>query len=152
LSNASFRFARMLRVRMENCQLDDTDFSSAKIRDLEMQRCHLESTDFTNAHVISADLRSSNIISVNGVAGLAHATVDTLQAAALATSLATAVGIVVAPADIQSIRPGSDVLVDEVAEVAERPSADEARVHLAELRESLTHHAPVQAATSSPVE
>lgn len=144
LSAASFRLARLLRVHFDNCDLQDTDFYGTKMRDVVMSRSRLEATDFAAAQITDLDLRSSTLVSIENIAGLANATIDELQAAALGVQLAGSIGIrVTADKQLESYRaePASTGIssVGDAPDDADRSSSTptEALAHLAELRSSL---------------
>lgn len=129
LSSASFRFARLLRVKFENCVLDDASFQEAKIRETTLERCHIESTEFNNAEITSLDLRTSQIVSVRGVAGLTNSTMDEMQASILGVQLAREMGI-----NITALNNAESVDIED-----DEPTSEptQARQQLAAIRKNL---------------
>ena len=147
LTSAFFRMSRLLRVRFENCELESADFTQSKIRDGIISRSRLSTADFSHASIESLDMRTSELFGVRGVGGLMRATIDEMQASALGPQLAQELGMrVESTANATSERLASvqgDAslnIADDVGGTVDTDfSPEEARAHVAELRNQLTN-------------
>lgn len=95
LDMANFRQAELRRVQFVDCTLTDTDFINARLTDVEFQSCVLEKTTFSQATCKQVDLRTSQLIDINGWRSLKGAIIDTAQLMTAAPYLAQELGITV---------------------------------------------------------
>jgi uncharacterized protein YjbI with pentapeptide repeats len=93
LDLANFRQADLRRVHMIDCTLLETDFTNATLSSVEFQASVLDRTVFTHATCKLADLRSSQLIDVVGWRFLKGVTIDSVQLAGIAPSLAAELGL-----------------------------------------------------------
>jgi uncharacterized protein YjbI with pentapeptide repeats len=93
LDLASFRHARLEDVTLTDCSMPEADFYGARLRNVRFERCDLSRASFDQARVESVDLRSSTVLDLRGLAGLAGATIDPTQLVELAPGLAHAIGL-----------------------------------------------------------
>lgn len=95
LDLANFRRADMRRVAFIDCTLQETDFAGAKFNGVNFQGCTLEKTVFEQAHCQKLDLRTSQLISIQGWKYLKGASIDGAQLISAAPYLAHELGIIV---------------------------------------------------------
>ncbi|HUD05844.1 MAG TPA: pentapeptide repeat-containing protein [Candidatus Saccharimonadales bacterium] len=88
LNLANFRFSKIKNVQFIDCNLDESDFYQAELENVQFQNCTLRKTEFSGAKLKHVDLRSSDLIDVLGVSGLAGATIGAAQLISLAPLLA----------------------------------------------------------------
>lgn len=95
LDLANFRRADLRRVAFIDCTFQETDFAASKLHTVEFQDCTLEKTIFEQAHCQKLDLRSSELIALQGWKYLKGATIDGTQLISAAPYLAHELGIIV---------------------------------------------------------
>lgn len=95
LDLANFRQADLRRVAFIDCTLQEADFARANINNVEFQTCTLEKTIFDQARCQKLDLRSSELIAIQGWKSLKGATIDGTQLISAGPYLAHELGIVV---------------------------------------------------------
>jgi uncharacterized protein YjbI with pentapeptide repeats len=96
LDYLNLRGARLREVLLEDCVLGDLDLGSAEVRRLTVRRCRIGRLDVTRASLTDTDLRGAELRAVDGLAGLAGATISEEQLVELAPALAAHVGLTVA--------------------------------------------------------
>lgn len=93
LDMANFRYAKLKNVQFIRCQLAEAGFAGAHLTDVTFAECDLTSAEFSGAVNKHVDLRGNTLLSINGIAGLAHATISTEQMIGLMPELAANLGL-----------------------------------------------------------
>ena len=93
LNLANFRVAKLERVEFVDCDLSEADFQGADLKSVLFKNCDLSKADFNSCTMGKVDLRGSNIASVNGVAGLKGAKIDTAQLITISHIMASELGL-----------------------------------------------------------
>ena len=92
----NLREARLTDVILDGCVLGDLDLIGARVTRLQILGCRIGRLDLTRAELTEVDLRGADLSRLDGVAGLAGATISTDQLLELAAALATHLRITVA--------------------------------------------------------
>lgn len=92
---ANLRFAKLTRVRFENCSLVGSEFISAPLTDVAFVDCDLSAVQFTQATCRRVRISGCRLDGVRGVEGLRGATIAPVDLTALTHQLAAALGIAV---------------------------------------------------------
>jgi uncharacterized protein YjbI with pentapeptide repeats len=88
LDLANFRHAKWSRTQFINCSLREADFMAAQFTEVRFENCDLTRTQFSGAVLNHVDLRGSRLEDIDGIAGLAGATISQEQLMHLAPELA----------------------------------------------------------------
>ena len=91
----NLRGSKLRDVRLENCQIEELDLSDCAATRLDLSGCRVDRLDVTGATLSHADLRGLEVRQIDGLRGLAGATVSGEQAAMLAELFAREIGITV---------------------------------------------------------
>jgi uncharacterized protein YjbI with pentapeptide repeats len=94
LDLSNFRFSKLKNVVFENCVLVEADFAGAIFDNVCFKNCELEKADFSNAEVKKLDLRTSNIIGINGISSLKGAIISPTQLITMVPQLANEIGLI----------------------------------------------------------
>jgi len=92
----NLRGARLEDVTLVGCTVGDLDLNGAQARRLVLEDCRVARLDLQGATLVEADLRGADLRRIDGVAGLAGATISEEQLVSLAQLLATHLGVTVA--------------------------------------------------------
>ena len=95
LDLAVFRGTSTSRVMFSGCRLTQADFADADLTGVTFEDCDLTGVQFSGAKMAGARLRNCVLAGVNGVESMRGAHVSSHDLAALAWSLAGALGITV---------------------------------------------------------
>jgi uncharacterized protein YjbI with pentapeptide repeats len=93
LDLANFRKADLRRVAFIDCTFQETDFAGAQLNSVDFQSCTLENTTFDQSRCQKLDLRTSQLIAIQGWKSLKGATIDGVQLISAAPYLAHELGI-----------------------------------------------------------
>jgi len=88
LDLSNFRSSTLKRILFVDCVLDEADFYKAKMEQVRFENCSLHAAEFSGVSCKQVDLRTSELDGLNGVAGLAGATIDSVQLTTIARTLA----------------------------------------------------------------
>lgn len=91
----NLRGSKLRDVRIVNCQIEELDLSDCGVTRLELSECRVDRLDVTGAKLSHVDLRGLEVRQIDGLRGLAGATVSGQQAAMLAELFAREIGITV---------------------------------------------------------
>ncbi len=80
--------ARLADVRLEGVSIGELDLGQAQARHVVLVDCRVDRLTVAGASLREADLRGADLGRVEGIAGLARATISEEQAMALAPALA----------------------------------------------------------------
>ena len=92
----NLREAHLTDVRFEGCVIGDLDLIGAHATRLVIAGCRIARLDLTRAVLTDVDLRTADLSRLDGLAGLAGATISQEQLLDLAPALAAHLRIVVA--------------------------------------------------------
>lgn len=95
LDLSNFRFSMLKNVIFEDCVLIEADFAGATLDNVSFKGCELEKADFSNTKVKKLDLRTSNIVGINGISSLEGAIITPTQLIGIAPQIANEIGLVV---------------------------------------------------------
>jgi uncharacterized protein YjbI with pentapeptide repeats len=87
------RTAQWQDVILRNCTVEELDLGSARIARLRLEGCRIGTLDVSGARLVDVDLRGAELGAINGLAGLAGATVTGEQLSRLAPLLAAHLGL-----------------------------------------------------------
>lgn len=93
LDLTNWRFAQLTRVRFEACTLTGADFLEAHLNDVSFEGCDLSGAQFSQARCRRTRLSGCRLDAVQGVTGLAGATIAPTDLLSLTEQLAEALGI-----------------------------------------------------------
>ena len=93
LDLTNWRFAQLTRVRFESCTLTGADFLEAQLNDVSFEGCDLSGSQFSQARCRRTRLSGCRLDAVQGVTGLAGATIAPTDLLSLTEQLAEALGI-----------------------------------------------------------
>jgi uncharacterized protein YjbI with pentapeptide repeats len=91
----NLRGASLTDVLIEDCTITDLDLGVVTATRIALKNCRIGTLDLTRAMSMDVDLRSSEFAAVNGLEGLAGATIDDYQLSLFAPLLAAQLGIIV---------------------------------------------------------
>lgn len=91
----NLRDATIRELRIVGATVDDLDLAGATARDVVVQDSRVRRLDLTGARLTATDLRGADLSHIDGLAGLAGATISEDQLVALAPLLAAHLGVVV---------------------------------------------------------
>ena len=91
----NLRNATLTDVLFENCVITDLDLAGAKSTRVSLLNCRVGTLESANATNSSLDLRTTEFAAINGLDGLAGATIDDYQLSLLAPVMASHLGLVV---------------------------------------------------------
>jgi uncharacterized protein YjbI with pentapeptide repeats len=91
---ANFRFGTFRNVIFRNCLMTESNFQEADLRGVRFEKCKLNLSQFSNAKMEDVIFTECEMMGIGGVTSLRGATIQTLDAYALAQTLASAIGIV----------------------------------------------------------
>ncbi|HEV8451102.1 MAG TPA: pentapeptide repeat-containing protein [Gaiellales bacterium] len=90
---SAFRMSELVRVTFDSCNLREADFTAARCSWVRFHDCDLTGAVFSHARFANSELRRCRLEAVEGVAGLAGASIEFDAALAIAPQLADALGI-----------------------------------------------------------
>jgi uncharacterized protein YjbI with pentapeptide repeats len=93
LNLANFRVAKLRSVEFSHCDLTEADFQGADMSSVAFKDCNLSGVNFGNCKLRDVDLRTSNLSTVQGIAGLKGATIDLNQLIVMSQTMAAELGI-----------------------------------------------------------
>ena len=93
LGFVNLRGAEIRDIRFTDCTIEELDLGNAKAQRVAFEQCDVRSLDVTGARLSDVDLRGLDLAAIAGIDGLRGATMDGMQVALLATTLANHVGI-----------------------------------------------------------
>lgn len=91
----NLRGARVRELRLVGATIDDLDLAGATVRGLTVSESRVRRLDVTGAKLTDVDLREADMSEIDGLPGLAGATISEEQLMALAPTLAAQLGILV---------------------------------------------------------
>ncbi len=91
----NLRDASVRELRLVGVTIGDLDLAGVRARDVVVHDCRIRRLDVTGATLGDVDLRGADLAEIDGLVGLAGATISEEQLVALAPALATQLGIVV---------------------------------------------------------
>jgi uncharacterized protein YjbI with pentapeptide repeats len=89
----NLRGARMTNVLIEGCTITELDLGGFSGTRVALKDCRIETLDVTRSRCTDVDLRSSEFGRINGIEGLAGATIDDVQLTQFAPALASHLGL-----------------------------------------------------------
>jgi uncharacterized protein YjbI with pentapeptide repeats len=95
LGYLNFRHSTLDDVLFTGCQFEELDLTGATLNRVAFQDCEIQTLTATGARLKDVDLRGVQLRAVNGMAGLAGATIDEQQMLDLAPLLAAEAGMIV---------------------------------------------------------
>lgn len=93
LGFVNLRGAEVRDIRFTDCTIEELDLGNAKAERVAFEQCDVRSLDVTGARLGDVDLRGLDLAAIAGIEGLKGATMDGMQVALLATTLASHLGI-----------------------------------------------------------
>lgn len=90
---ANFRVSKLRRVHFKGCDLTEADFRGAELSLVIFEDCDLSRVEFANCTMDKVDLRSSDISTISGTAGLKGATIDMSQLISISQVMAAEIGL-----------------------------------------------------------
>jgi uncharacterized protein YjbI with pentapeptide repeats len=90
---ASFRFAKLLRVRFESCRLEEADFYAASLTSVVFSNCDLTGVGLAGATFVESELRGCKLAEVGNPERLRGVRMPWSDVVLAADVLALAVGI-----------------------------------------------------------
>jgi uncharacterized protein YjbI with pentapeptide repeats len=93
----NLRDATVSELRFERCHVGELDLGGARVRRLSFAECRLDRLAVTGAKLEDADLTGAELTAVEGLEGLAGATISEEQLARLAPAMAAHLGLKVQP-------------------------------------------------------
>jgi uncharacterized protein YjbI with pentapeptide repeats len=93
LGFVNLRGAEVRDIRFTDCTIEELDLGNARADRVAFEQCDVRSLDVTGARLTDVDLRGLDLAAIAGIDGLRGATMDGMQVALLATTLAKHVGI-----------------------------------------------------------
>jgi uncharacterized protein YjbI with pentapeptide repeats len=90
---SAFRLCQLVRVTFDSCNLREADFTGASCSWVRFHDCDLTGAVFSKAQFANSELRRCRLEAVEGVAGLAGASMEFEAVLGLAPQLADALGI-----------------------------------------------------------
>lgn len=91
----NLRDATIRELRLVGVTIGDLDLAGARARDVVVQDCRVRRLDLTNARLTDVDLRGADLSEIDGLVGLAGATISEEQLVSLAPALAAQLGVLV---------------------------------------------------------
>ena len=91
----NLRSARLTDVVIEGCTIGELDLGGVQALRVALVDCRVGTLDVTRASLSHTDLRTSDFSRIDGFEGLRGATIDDLQLAAFAPTMAAHLGLVV---------------------------------------------------------
>jgi uncharacterized protein YjbI with pentapeptide repeats len=93
LNLVNFRVSRLTRVQFIDCDLTEADFQSAVLSNVSFINCNLSRAEFAGSKMAGVDMRSSDIVTIRGMAGLKNATISLTQLVGISQAMAAELGI-----------------------------------------------------------
>ena len=90
---ANFRATKFKNVIFKDCVLNGSDWQGATLTNVKFDNCTLDDMDVNNCIMSNVDLRSSTFVGLQGLNGLAGATLSRSQLITLAPIFANELGI-----------------------------------------------------------
>jgi uncharacterized protein YjbI with pentapeptide repeats len=93
LGFVNLRGSEIRDIRFTDCTIEELDLGNARAERVAFEGCDVRALDVTGAKLRDVDLRGLDLAAISGLEGLKGATMDGMQVALLATTLANHLGI-----------------------------------------------------------